>query len=178
MNGDGGGDGAGTGMGTEVEANEGAQYGNEDGSEDGVGTARGRGWRVDEHRMGTGTGAGTGNESSSGDGNGDEDGNGDRNEDGIGEGGREANKRKKPHRSCRRNVGNGGDLDGKRKTRRRERVGSVAANPDNLENSKEAEGKTRKNCTSRENVCLCRFSSEVFVISTIDPPLGGSMRVA
>ena len=53
--------------------------------------------------MRTGTGAGKGNESSSGDGNGDD--NGD--EDRIGEGGREPKKRKKPHNSCRRHVGNG-----------------------------------------------------------------------
>ena len=47
------------------------------------------------------------------DGNGEED-NG--NKDRIGEeGGREAKKRKKPQNSCRRHVGNGGDLGGKRK---------------------------------------------------------------
>ena len=66
----------------------------------------------------------------SGDGNGDEDGNGVGNESGIREGAREAKKRKKPHRSCRSHVGNGGDLvdvGGKRKTRRQERVGPVAA---------------------------------------------------
>ena len=69
---------------------------------------------------GNGDGSGDGNESSSGDGNGDEDengkedGNGDGNEDGIGEGGREAKKRKKPHKSCRRHLGNVGELGGKR----------------------------------------------------------------
>ena len=68
-------------------------------------------------------GSGEGNESSSGDGNGDEDGIGNGNEDGIGESGREANKRKKPHKSCRRHVGNGGDLSGKRKNV--EKKGSV-----------------------------------------------------
>ena len=72
-------------------------------------------------------GSGDGNESSSRDGNG--------NEDRIGEGGGEAKKRKKPHNSCRRHVGNGGDLDGKRKNHRKERVGPVAANPDNCERS-------------------------------------------
>ena len=41
-------------------------------------------------------------------------------------------KRKKPHKSCRRHVGNAGDLSEKRKKRRQERVGSVAADPDNL----------------------------------------------
>ena len=43
-------------------------------------------------------------------------------------------------------------------TRRKERVGSVAANPDNLESNKEAEGGAQgaqgssKICTSRESV--------------------------
>ena len=37
-------------------------------------------------------------------------------------------------------MGIGGDLGGKRKKCRKERVGSVAANPDNLESNKEAEG--------------------------------------
>ena len=49
-------------------------------------------------------------------------------------------------------------LGGKRKERRKERVGSVPANPDNLENSKEAEGEAQgtqglsKNFTSRKSV--------------------------
>ena len=47
----------------------------------------------------------------SGDGDGDED-KGSGNEDMIGEGGREAKKRKKSQNSCRRHVGNGGDLAG------------------------------------------------------------------
>ena len=60
-------------------------------------------------------GNGDGSEDSSGDGNGDED-TRDGNEDRIGEGGREAKRRKKkPLNSCRRHVGNGGDLGGKRK---------------------------------------------------------------
>ena len=50
----------------------------------------------------------------------------------IGEGGRGAKKRKKPQNSCRRRAGNGGDMGGKRKKCRKERVGSVAANSDNL----------------------------------------------
>ena len=57
--------------------------------------------------------SGDGNESNSGDGNGDEDGNG--NKDSIGKGGREANKRKNQHKTCRRNVGNGEDLRGRKK---------------------------------------------------------------
>ena len=52
-------------------------------------------------------------------------------------------KRKKPHKTCRRHVGNGGDLGGKRKKCRKEKVGPVASNPDNLENNKEAGGGTR-----------------------------------
>ena len=64
---------------------------------------------------GNGDGSGDGNESSSGDGNGDEDGNGNGNEDGIGKGEGEAKKCKKPHNRCRRNVGNGVNLGGKRK---------------------------------------------------------------
>ena len=62
---------------------------------------------------GNGDGSGERNESSSGEGNGDENGNG--NEDRIGEGGGEAKKCKIPHKSCRRRVGNGGDLGGNRK---------------------------------------------------------------
>ena len=61
---------------------------------------------------GNGDGNGDGSEDSSGDGNGDEDSG---NEDRIGEGGREAKKRKKPQSSCRRHAGNGGDLGVKRK---------------------------------------------------------------
>ena len=52
-------------------------------------------------------GSGDGSEDCSGDGNGDDD-NG--NENRIGEGGREAKKRKKPQNSCRRRAGNGGDM--------------------------------------------------------------------
>ena len=106
---------------------------------------------------GNGDGNGDGSEDSSGDGNGD-DGNGNGDEDRIGEGGREAKKRKKPQNSCRRRAGNGGDTGGKRKTYRKERVGPVAANPDNLESNKEAGGGAQgtqgssKNCISRESV--------------------------
>ena len=67
---------------------------------------------------GNGDGRGDGNESSSGDGNGDEDGNGNGNKDRIGEGGGEAKKRMKPHKRCRRHVGNGGNLFRKREKRR------------------------------------------------------------
>ena len=104
---------------------------------------------------GNGDGSGDGSENSSGDGNG--------NEDRVGESGREAKKRKKPQNSCRRRAGNGGDTGGKRKKCRRERVGSVAANPENLESNKEAGGGPQgtqgssKNCTKVERVCpLCR----------------------
>ena len=105
---------------------------------------------------GNGDGNGDGNEDSSGGGNGADD-NG--NEDRIGESGREAKKRKKAHNSCRRRAGNGGDTTSrKRKKCRKERLGSVAANPDNLESNKEAGGGAQgtqgssENCTSRESV--------------------------
>ena len=160
VNGHGDGDGAGTGTGVEVD--EGAQDGNGDrnGDEngDGAGTGTGTGTGVGTRRRtpdGNGDGNGDGSEDSSGDGNGDDD-NG--NENRIGEGGREAKKRKKPQNRCRRRAGNGGDTGGKRKTCRKERVGSVAANPDNIESNKQAGGAAQgipgssKNCASRESV--------------------------
>ena len=124
-------DGVGTGTGKGMEANERAQVGNGDGT--GTGTGVESPGRTQD---GNGEGSGDGNENNSGDGNGDENGNG--NEDRIEEGGGEAKKRKKPHKTCRRHVGNGGDLGGKNKTRRKERVGAVVANLDNLEKNKEA----------------------------------------
>ena len=133
--------------------------GTESGAGTGTGTEREWGWRrTEERKTGPRTGAGTKvetrgriqdgngdgswdrNESTSGDGNGDGDGNG--NEDRIGEGGREAKKRKKPHKSCRSHVGNGGDLGGRRETCRKERVGPVAANQENLENDKASQMST------------------------------------
>ena len=126
VDGQGDGDGAGAGAGTGVEANEGAQ----DGSGDGAGTGTGTGVGI-RRRTPDGNGDGNGDESEdcSGDGDGDED-NG--NENRIGEGGRGTKKRKKPQNSCRRRAGNGGDMGGKGKKCRKERVGSVAANSDNL----------------------------------------------
>ena len=123
-----------------MEANEGAQDGNGDGSGDGAGTRTGTG--VGTRRRtpdGNGDGNGDGSEDCSGDGNGDDD-NG--NENRIGEGG----------------TGKGGDTGGKRKKCRKERVGSVAPNPDNLESNTKAGGGARgaqgssKICTSRESV--------------------------
>ena len=61
---------------------------------------------------GDGNGNGYRSEDCSGDRNEDDD-NG--NENRIGEGGREAKKRKKPQNSCRRHAGNGGDMGGKGK---------------------------------------------------------------
>ena len=128
--------------------------GSGDGAETGTGTG------VETRRRtpdGNGDRNGDGSEDSSGDGNGD-DNNGNENEDRIGEGGREAKKCKKPQNSCRHHAGNGGDLGGKMEKCRKERVGSVAANPDNLESNKEAGGGAQgiqgpsKNCTSRESV--------------------------
>ena len=150
VNGHGDGDGAGTGTGVEV--NEGAQDGNGDGAGTETGTGVGT-RRPTPDRNGDGNGDGS--EDSSGDGNGDDD-NG--NENRIGEGGREAKKRKKPQNSCRRRAENGGDVGGKKRKRRKEKIGSVAANPDNLESNKEAGGGAQgaqgssKNCTSRESV--------------------------
>ena len=91
-----------------------------------------------EHKMGTGTGAGTENENSSGDGDGEGDGNRDGNEDEMGEVGGEAKKSKKQNKSCTRDLGNGEDLGGNRKKMYTRRASPVAADPDNLENSKKA----------------------------------------
>ena len=102
-----------------------------DGDGDGAGTRTG-GQASKRTQNRNGNGSRDGNESSSGDRNGD------RNEDGIGEGKGEAKKRKKRHKSCRRDVGNGGDLGATRKKRRQDNVGAVATDPDNLKNSKEA----------------------------------------
>ena len=52
--------------------------------------------------------------------------------DTIGKGGKEAKKRKEPQGSCRRYVGNGGGMGGKRGKRRQEIAGLVAVDPDNL----------------------------------------------
>ena len=95
---DGHGDGDGAGTGTRVEVSEGAQDGNGDGSGDGAGTGTVTG--VGTRRRtpdGNGDGSGDGSEDSSGDGNGDDD-SGNGNENRIGEGGREAKKRKMPCR--------------------------------------------------------------------------------
>ena len=98
------------------------------------------------------------------DGNGDgsgEDGNGDEgngNEGRVGDGEKEAKKRKKPLNSCRRQGGNGGDFGGTRKRCRKGSVGPVAANSNIVEINKEARGGAQgtlslsKNCTSRESV--------------------------
>ena len=140
VNGHGDGDGAGTGAGVEV--NEGAQDGNGDGSGDGAGTGTGTGTGTGVRRRtsdGNGDWNGDGGEDNSVDGNEDDD-NGNGNDNRIGEGGREAKKRKKPHNSCRRRARNGRDTGGKRKPCRKKRVGSVAANPDNLESNKKAGG--------------------------------------
>ena len=89
------------------------------------------GTEVETHRR-TPDGNGDGSEVSSGNGNG----NG--NEGRIGDGGREAKKRKKPLNSCRRQGENGGDFGRKRKRCRQERVGPGAANPNIVESNKEA----------------------------------------
>ena len=58
--------------------------------------------------------------------------------DRIGEGGGETNMRKEPQRSFRRNLGNGGDLGGKRKNVWHESDGSEAVDPKDLENRKKS----------------------------------------
>ena len=110
------------------------------------GRERGRGWgSVDEHRMGTGTGTGT-----------TITGTGTR----IGSGRAEERRKSARNRkivvdAVRETVETRVE---KEKKCRKERVGSVAANPDNLEINKEAgrgaqgaQGSS-KNCTSRESV--------------------------
>ena len=62
-----------------------------------------------------GDGSGDGNEISNGYGNRNGNRDRDRNEDRIGEGGGEAKVRYKPHKSCKRDVGNGKDLGGEKK---------------------------------------------------------------
>ena len=87
---------------TGVDANEGTQSGNEEWSREVAGWGTGTGVETRGRiQDGTGDGSGDGNESSSEDGNGNEDGNGDGNKDRTGEDG-ETKKRKKPHKSCRR----------------------------------------------------------------------------
>ena len=76
----------------------------------------------------------------------------------VGDGEKEAKKRKKPLNSCRRQGGNGGDFGGTRKRCRKGSVGPVAANSNIVEINKEAGGGAQgtlslsKNCTSRESV--------------------------
>ena len=145
---------------THTHTHEGAQDrnrngdGSGDGSGDGAGTGTGTGTGVGIRRR-TPDGNGDVSEDCSGDGNGDND-NG--NENGTGEGRRGTKKRKKPQNSCRRRAGNGGDMGGKQKKYRKERVGSVAAHSDNLGSNKEVGGGAQgaqgssKICTSRESV--------------------------
>ena len=76
----------------------------------------------------------------------------------TGEGGGEAKTCKKPYKSCRRDVGHEGDLDGSRNKRRQESAGLVAADPDHLEDNKEEGGEEQviqglsETCTSNDNV--------------------------
>ena len=116
--------------------------GNEGGGERRIaGWGQGRGWRpLDEHRMGTGTGARTETRAKV-EIEMDEDGNGKGNEDRIEEGAGEAKKRKNRTRVIDAMWETGETWVGeKRGKRRKERVGPVAVNPDNLENNKEAGG--------------------------------------
>ena len=107
---------------------------------------------------GNGDGSGDGSEDCSGDGNGDDDNGIEKRTGEGGRDGRDAKNRKKPQKSCRRRAGNGGDMGGKQKKCRKERFGSVAANPDNLGSNNEAGGGAQgaqgssKIFTSRESV--------------------------
>ena len=77
--------------------------------------------------------------------------------DRIGESGREGKKRKKPLRSCRRDVGNGTNFDGNREKRRQKSVGSVTADPEGLEKSKET-GREAQDTQGFMNQCTSRGS--------------------
>ena len=119
----------------------------------GAGTGTGTG---EESRRRTPDGNGDGSEDSSGDGNGVED-NENESEDRIVEGGREVKKRKKPKHNCRRHVGNGGDLGGKRKSV--EKKGLVQWLPTQIiwrvtrkQGGAQGTQGSRKNCTRRESV--------------------------
>ena len=96
----------------------------------------GMGTEVETHRR-TPDGNGDGPKVSSEDGNGD---GGNGNEGRVGDGEKEAKKRKKPLNSCRRQGGNGGDFGGTRKRCRKGSVGPVAANSNIVEINKEAGG--------------------------------------
>ena len=75
--------------------------------------------------------------------------------DTIGETRGEAKKRKKPQKSYKRDVENGGDLGARRKKRRQKSIGSVDFDPEHLEKIKElgreAQGaqSLSKNCRER-----------------------------
>ena len=160
-NGVGGGIGVGGGDGDENWVEGGIRDANVDGDGDRVGTRtwggderrdarweqgreRGGGWRPeDELNMRTGTGAGPETRAVVKYGNGQEDGNGNGNWDGIGENGGMAKEHKNLPKSLRRDVGNGGDLGGKRTKRRQEGVGSVATDPDTLANNEKSGGKAQ-----------------------------------
>ena len=139
-----------------MEVNEGAQDGNVDGSGDGAGT----GTRVRTCRRtpdGNGDGNGDGSEDSSGDGTGATI---------TGTGTRIGSGREEERRKSARNrkivvdaLRETGETRVEREKKcRKERVGSVAPNPDNLESNREAGGGAqgtqvlRKNCKSRECV--------------------------
>ena len=88
---------------------------------DGAGTGAGTG--VETRRRtpdGNGDGNGDGSEDSSGDGNGDKD-NGNGNEDRIGGGRKSDEEAQETANECRRHVGNGRDLGGKRENCKNER---------------------------------------------------------
>ena len=111
--------------------------------------------------MGTGTGVGTRRRTPDGNGDGNGDGSENCSGDGTGTtitGTRIGLGRAEGRQKSARNRKIVADTGGKRKKCRKERVVSVAANPDNLESNKEAGGGAQgaqgssKICTSRESV--------------------------
>ena len=160
VHGHGGGDGSGAGTGTGVEVNEGAQDGNGDGRGDGAGTGTG----METHRRtpdgngdGNGNGNGDGSEDSSGDGNGARiKVTGTK----IGSGRAEERRRSAINRKIVVDAKweTGETWVERKKKCRKERIGPVAANSDNLESHKEAEGRAQgtldssRNFTGRESV--------------------------
>ena len=75
----------------------------------------------------------------------------------------------KSHNSCRHDVGNGRELGIKKKKCRQERISSVAADSNHLDNSNKEERKAQatqglsKNCTSRERASSYIVSDQRFL---------------
>ena len=132
-------------------------HGDGDGAGTGTGTGRERGWGpVDKHRMGMGTGTGTETRIVAEVGTGPTI-TGTRIGSGRAEERRKSARKRKIVADAVRETGETRRVEREKKCRK-ERLGSVAANPDNLESNKEAGGGAQgtqgssENCTSRESV--------------------------